>query len=214
MWRVIQRQQVSSVRIVARNAIGMTTYEDMERKCTRRVVILQAQIAGKPFTEYPKIRKNIEHRHKEERYSCTVCNNRFNRRDKLKTHVANHSEATELVCEDCGEKCNRDDKLRGHGKKMHKEGGNFTCPHCQKTFTEYPKIRKHIKHRHEAERYSCTVCYNRFTWRDQLKNHSKATDLICEDCGEKCNRDDNLRGYGKKMHKEGGNFTYPDCQVH
>ena len=41
----IQRQQISCVMIVARNAIGKTTYEDMEREGTRRADILHAQIA-------------------------------------------------------------------------------------------------------------------------------------------------------------------------
>ena len=45
MWRIIQRKPISRGMIVARNAIGKTTYEDMERVCTRRVVILHAQIA-------------------------------------------------------------------------------------------------------------------------------------------------------------------------
>ena len=90
-------------------------------------------------------------------------------------------------CGECGKKCNRDYNIRGHGKRMNKEGGNFTCPHSQKTFTEYLNIRKHIEHSHKKERFSCTVCNNRFTGRDQLKphvaNHSEATDFMCEECG-------------------------------
>ena len=46
MLRIIQRQQISCVMILARNAIGKTTYEDMERECIRRVVILHAHNMG------------------------------------------------------------------------------------------------------------------------------------------------------------------------
>ena len=91
----------------------------------------------KTFTEYPNIRKHIEPSHEEERFSCTVCNNRFTGRYQLKTHVARHSEATDFMCDDCGEQ----------------------------TFTEYPNIRKHIVHSHEEERFSYTVCNNRFSGR-------------------------------------------------
>ena len=87
---------------------------------------------------------------------------------------------------------------------MHKEDGNFTCPHCQKTFTEYPNIRKHIGHIHEEEMFFCTVCTKSFTGRDKFKTHlvrhSEATDFTCDDCGEQCKRKDKLREHGKMMH--------------
>ena len=96
---------------------------------------------------------------------------------------------------------------------MHKEGGNFTCPHCQKTFTEYPNIRKHIGPINEEEMFSCTVCTKSFTGRDKFKTHlarhSEATDLMCDDCGEQCKREYKLGEHGKRMHKEGGTFFMP-----
>ena len=117
----------------------------------------------------------------------------------VETHVANHSEAT-----DCGQKCNMEDKLGEHGKGVHKEGGSFAFPDCKKTFTKYPNIRKHIKHSHEEEMFSCTVCNFSFTGRYQFKthlaNHSEETDFMWEDCGQKCNMEDKLGEHGKRMH--------------
>ena len=79
---------------------------------------------------------------------------------------------------------------------MHKEGGNLTCPHCQKTFTEYPDKRKHIEHSHEEERFSCTVCNISFTGSEQLEthlvSHTEAKSFMCDYCGEKCKREDKL----------------------
>ena len=70
---------------------------------------------------------------------------------------------------------------------MHKEGGNFTCLHCQKTFTEYPNIRKPIGHIQEEKRFYCTVCTMSFNGRDKFKTHmarnSEAKDFMCDDCG-------------------------------
>ena len=87
---------------------------------------------------------------------------------------------------------------------MHKEGGNFTCPHCQKTFTENPNIRKHIGPFHAEKRFSCTVCTKSFTGGDKLKTHlvrhSEAKDFMCDDCGEQCKRKDMLGEHGKRMH--------------
>ena len=158
----------------------------------------------KTFTEYPNTRKHIGHIQEEKRLSYTVCTKSFNGRDKFKTHLARHSEATDFMCEDCDEQCKRKDKLGDHGKRMHKEGGNFTSPHCHKTFTEYPNIRKHIGHIHEEEMFFCTVCTKSFTGRDKFKTHlvrhSEATDFTCDDCGEQCKRKDKLREHGKRMH--------------
>ena len=89
---------------------------------------------------------------------------------------------------------------------MQKEGGHFTCPHCQKTFTEYPNIRKHIGPFHAEKRFSCTVCTKSFTGGDKLKTHlvrhSEAKDFMCDDCGEQCKRKDKLGEHEKRMHKE------------
>ena len=110
------------------------------------------------------------------------------------------------MSDDCGEQCNRKDKLGEHWWWMHKEGGNFTCPDCQKTFTYHPNIRKHIEHSHEEDRFSCTVCNNSFTGRDQLKTHlarhSEAKDFMCDDCGEQGKRKDKLKEHGQWMHKD------------
>ena len=84
------------------------------------------------------------------------------------------------------------------------EGGNFTLPHCQKTFTEYPNIRKHIGPFHAEKRFSCTVCTKSFTGGDKLKTHlvrhSEAKDFMCDDCGEQCKRKDKLGEHGKRRH--------------
>ena len=141
---------------------------------------------------------------KEKRFSCTVCTKSFTGRDKFNTHLARHSQATDFMCDDCGEQCKRKDKLREHGKRMHNEGDNFTCPNCQKTFTEYPNIRKHMGHIHEEKVFSCTVCTKSFNGRDKFKTHlarhSEATDVMCDDCGEQCKRKDKLGDHGKRMH--------------
>ena len=111
----------------------------------------------------------------------------------VETHVGNHSEATDFMCDGCGEKCNMEDNIGRHGKRMQKEGNNFTW--------------KHIKHSHEEEMFSCPVCKCSFTERNHFKihvaNHSEATNFMCDDCGEKCNTEDNIGRHGKRMHKEG-----------
>ena len=87
---------------------------------------------------------------------------------------------------------------------MHKEGGNLTCPNCQKTFTEYPNIRKHIVPFHTDKRFSYTFFINSFTGGDKLKTHMvrhlEAKDFMCEDCGVQCKMKYKLREHGKWIH--------------
>ena len=87
----------------------------------------------------------------------------------------------------------------------HKENGVFTCQHCEKTFTEYPQIRKHIRAFHAEKRFPCTICDKSFTGKDKLKvhmvRHSEQKDFSCTECGKQFKRKDKLREHVKRMHK-------------
>ena len=76
-----------------------------------------------------------------------------------------------IMCDNCGEQCIREEILGKHGKKMHKDCGNLTCPNCQKISTKYPYTTKHIVQVHEKGLFYCTDCAKSFTGRDQSGNH-------------------------------------------
>ena len=77
-----------------------------------------------------------------------------------------------VMCDDCDKQCIREEKLGKHGRKTDKECGNLTCPNCQKIFTEYPYTTKDIGPIQEQIMFSCTICSEGHTGRDQLKCHA------------------------------------------
>ena len=70
---------------------------------------------------------------------------------------------------------------------MHEKGGNITCTHCQRDFTEPNRIRKHIGQIHEKETSDCNDCTGSSTGRDHLSahvvKHEEAKDFKCEASG-------------------------------
>ena len=54
---------------------------------------------------------------------------------------------------------------------MHDKGGDHTCPHCQKYFTERNNTTKHVGQIHAQEMFYCNDCPEGSTERDQLSNH-------------------------------------------
>ena len=70
---------------------------------------------------------------------------------------------------------------------VHDKCGDYTCPHCQKDFTEEYKTRKHIKQIHAKEMFHCNDCIESSPARDQSSNHvmkhEEAKGLKCEAFG-------------------------------
>ena len=47
----------------------------------------------------------------------------------------------------------------------------FTCNFCKKTFLNIKILKEHVKSKHGAPRYQCTVCGERFRWRPTFWRH-------------------------------------------
>ena len=68
--------------------------------------------------------------------------------------------------------CRQDFKqVLGLAEHMHKKCDDYTCPHCQKDFTDKNKTRKHIEQINTKERFYCNDCPDSTTGRDKSSNH-------------------------------------------
>merc|ERR1712228_285775 len=110
-------------------------------------------------------------------YDCPICGTPFEQIHSLKEHVHVHRDVAT---------------------------GKYSCPHCQKTFPEYPMIRKHIRAFHSAKRFQCSECEKAFTGADKLKahmvKHSDFKEFECNECGKQFKRKDKLKEHAKRMH--------------
>ena len=66
----------------------------------------------------------------------------------------------------------RNDKLVMHEKKC-KNGEQFTCDECDKTFANMYNLERHRKvlHKESANKYECSQCVKSFTRKDNFKKH-------------------------------------------
>ena len=72
-----------------------------------------------------------------------------------------------------------------------KHQAKFECKLCDKTFNEYDKMSKHVKHQHGQQlkrEFTCKLCAKSFEYEKNLANHLKVhdkprrTEFKCDQC--------------------------------
>ena len=83
--------------------------------------------------------------HGEEKpLNCNICGKIFTSNWAVERHMQIHMNPEDTYdCHTCHEEVGQVLSLTEH-VYMHDKGGNFTCPQCQKTFTENKNARKHM----------------------------------------------------------------------
>ena len=118
---------------------------------------------------------------------CNICGKRFTSNLALKGHMQIHVKPEDTYdCQICHQEVGQVLNLTEH-VYMHDKGGDHTCPHCQKDFTEKNKARKHIGQIHAKEMFYCNDCPESSTGRDQssihVVKHEEAEVFKCEAFG-------------------------------
>ena len=112
--------------------------------------------------------------------------------------MVRHSEAKDFMSDDCGEQCKRKDKLGEHGKRMHNVLSKKERP------VVVPPETKHLE---------CDICGKRSLTNSALVGHMKSkpnTLYDCPICLQEFGQESSLKEH-VYVHKEGGNFTCPNC---
>ena len=92
---------------------------------------------------------------------CRTCGKRFLTNAALASHIKtrNNPDTFFFTALSAGKNLDKLPSWRSMCmsiKKEHKEGDNFACPHCQKTFAKHHNIRKHIRSFHAEKRFLAT----------------------------------------------------------
>ncbi|KAM4033982.1 gastrula zinc finger protein XlCGF66.1-like isoform 1-T3 [Anomaloglossus baeobatrachus] len=73
-------------------------------------------------------------------------------------------------------------------QNLHLEEKQFTCPDCEKCFSNEPDLVKHKKGHTGCKPFSCLVCWESFSVKldfvDHQKSHSKEKQFSCVECGK------------------------------
>lgn len=112
----------------------------------------------------------------EKPYNCSFegCYKSFTTNDIKKMHMRIHLNDKRYECgkEGCGKKFTNATNLNNH-LRIHSGEKPFKCDSCQKAFTEYSSLYKHMNV-HNQNYFNCNICPKiRFKKEQALKNHIK-----------------------------------------
>jgi KRAB domain-containing zinc finger protein len=109
-------------------------------------------------------------------FKCTHCDMSFARDlDRKKHFVVKHTEPNKYACSICPVKYNRKDQLLVH-ELNHRGETPFKCEVCSKGFTRKDKLTRHMDvHVTDDSKYrfSCHLCGKRYTQSGSLFTHMK-----------------------------------------
>ena len=139
-------------------------------------------------------------------FLCCICNKRFMNNSALSCHMKTHSCLKYYECPICHEGFDHTSAMREHSLIHANEEGLFACSHCDKVFSEFLVLKKHIRGFHNTKYYPCNVCGKVFPREDKLKlhmlRHSTHRAFMCETCGKQFKRNDKLKDHIKRIHSE------------
>ncbi|KAK7082087.1 hypothetical protein SK128_007406, partial [Halocaridina rubra] len=119
-------------------------------------------------------------------YKCDLCPNKFDRRDQLTTHTLSHCNDKPYQCHFCFKFFRYYSNLRKHLHK-HEHSKGHKCSLCPAVFSSKGALAEHfLYHIADGNTYSCPVCERKFTdpgnLRSHLRIHSDEMQFNCKLC--------------------------------
>ena len=141
-------------------------------------------ICNKTFSQRNSLTKHIKTHKVGEGHVCKKCNKRFAASRDLRKHVdivhLNKAEEYKKECPICHV---RVQQLKTHIRFIHRNEGKTSeysgiCPHCEKTFSNDYKVKRHIETVHEGvKHWQCSVCPKRFYEKKDLGRHIRGVHM-------------------------------------
>lgn len=163
----------------------------------------------------------MTHSKDAKKFACPHCDKRFYQKSKLKRHSAKHSDVMSYECqvESCKEKFKTSWSLYQHKLKFHKEGQEFKCSECDKSFISRDKLKRHAAVHSKVNSFECNICNERFHTTSNLYYHKskhkenealEKVRLKCDQCDKTFAKKDGLKKH-KAAHIETKSFTCDIC---
>jgi KRAB domain-containing zinc finger protein len=153
----------------------------------------------KSFTQQLKLIEHMKtHVSRSRMHSCKTCKRKFTTEILLQRHEIIHSDLITqikeeskshcIVCSHDGfsDKSSLEDHMREH--KEAAEKNSIDCQHCDRSFTKFNNLLRHLRTHEENKTHLCTVCNKTFAMGqeliDHLNRHKGFTPHSCHVCGK------------------------------
>ncbi|VDH98065.1 Hypothetical predicted protein [Mytilus galloprovincialis] len=190
------------------DALSIYRKKTKYRQCRRKKKSIEQRLA-----DAKKQRKKYQEKHKD-RYKCEVCQEKFTYYIMLRKHIANEHERETFGCNICNmqfkhKKTLERHQMKGHLQVCEKEKPKHTCFVCDKKYSTSRSLRRHkfkehlIEDKHISklrENVACEQC-GKIVMRKCMRLHllvHQEKEFMCEDCGEKFRRPDDLKRHRQK----------------
>lgn len=119
-------------------------------------------------------------------YLCTLCGQRFLRKDYLRVHMRRHTGFKPFKCRFCEKAFPRSTDLTIH-EKYHTNEKTHLCNICGKGFARSYNLQIHSRTHTGVKPYACTYCVKTFAQKPDLNTHIRRHTgelLRCEICNQ------------------------------
>lgn len=105
--------------------------------------------------------------------TCDGCNKKFVKRTSFAIHFRNyHIHSAQVICHQCGKLVNNQRQLRIH---MHTHSEKkFICDQCPKTFKYTANLKRHKMTHSSVKPFSCPICQRGYTQKVTMMLHLKS----------------------------------------
>lgn len=141
-------------------------------------------------------------------HGCDICGKTFASKRYLSVHIlSRHTQLKTYLCDTCGEGFPVPFSLQDHVKRKHMIRGH-DCHLCKMKFVTAAALNDHFVARHTDERrFTCDYkgCGKTFKWRSSFKSHRRvhASDKYeCSVCLKRFSFKGNLRNHLKTIHNQ------------
>lgn len=161
------------------------------------------ETCGKAFRDVYHLNRHRLSHSDEKPFSCSICQQRFKRKDRMSHHVRSHQGGVEkpYVCPHCGKAFSRPDHLNSHVRQVHSSERPFKCPTCESSFATKDRLRAHMI-RHE-EKVPCHICGKLLSAAyitDHMRVHNQSQHHACHLCNRSFTTLTYLRVHAQKHH--------------
>ncbi|XP_026316231.1 zinc finger protein 664-like [Hyposmocoma kahamanoa] len=209
------------------NGYKKATKIKVEKKnvmCGRNITIKQQIICPECNLEFDTMKACKLHRRKHknesaddiEKFHCTLCMRKFNRKSSYTNHMKNHDikSSVKFTCDTCKREFQHKAHLDNHILSVHTREKGYPCELCNTNFSTQESLDLHKESHKIEKKHQCKLCNKAFymlsTLNDHMRTHTGEKPFLCSVCGRGFSQKTNLAQHMRR-HQGLKPFKCDDC---